>query len=110
MMSLTTKIKLAVLALGVFSLVICGFYIKTLKADNQRLGQEAAAARAEAASLTKELKLNWQALEEREKQVAAIRQATDVLKNQLEALYEHDEEAKSWGGAYLPKSIIDKLR
>lgn len=107
---MTMKIKLTIVATAALAFISGGLYIKALRADNVRLALNLAVAQAEAAGYKIELTINRQALFDREKQLAEINMATELLKNQLEALYELDEEAKSWGDAYLPKSIIDKLR
>ena len=98
---------------GAAALLIIGggfLYIKSLKAENARLEQVAVYAQAEAASLKDELTANHAALAKREAEKALLAAETETLKTELEAIYENDNEAKTWASDNIPNSILARLR
>lgn len=76
---------------------------------NDGLKAELAASQAEAAGLSKELKLNWQALERREAERNRLAAENEALAAKLKEVYANDESAKAWADSPCPDSVLDCL-
>lgn len=105
-----TKCKLAAAALAAALIFGGGLYIKALRADLARLALATETARQESAGLSRELRLNWEALEQREEARARLAQEAADLKRQLEEIYQNDIEARNWAGGRLPDAVFERLR
>ena len=105
-----TRLKLLALGLALAAMMGAGFYLKSLQAERDRLALAAAAAQQQAASLSRELTLSWQALQAREAAQARLAEETANLKQQLKEVYDHDAEASDWARRPVPDAVLDRLR
>lgn len=76
---------------------------------NDGLKAELAASQGEAAGLARELKLNWQALEQREAERVRLATENEALAAELKEVYENDPEAKDWADTLCPDGVLDCL-
>ncbi len=115
--AILTKIKL-VLAVGiVLTVAVLLIHVAGLKAeraelaaDRDRLAVELTAAREQAASVAKELKLNFQALTRREAEKAELADATESLRRELEEVYQNDTPCQTWAATPVPDPVYRRLR
>ena len=105
-----TKIKTGAIVILAVAWAGLWVYSGRVAADRDRLAGEAASARAEAAGLARELKLNHQALERREAEKERLANENVQLRHQLSEVYANDPQARSWADALCPSGVLDCLR
>ena len=108
-MTTTTKIKIVFWIIVFFCAGVNYFHMKGVKAENAALKIEASTARAEAAGLERELKLNYQALQAREAEKERLANEYAALVATIEEVYLNDPDAKAWADTPCPDGIVECL-
>jgi hypothetical protein len=85
------------------------FYIKAIRADNQRLAFENEINKAAISSLTIAVKNNYLALEEREAVKKEIAAETEAKKKAFEEVKDKSEEACIWASTPIPDDVLKFL-
>ncbi|MGL4208289.1 MAG: hypothetical protein ACRCTY_02765 [Candidatus Adiutrix sp.] len=102
-------VKILSLILGVL-LTGGGLYVRVLKAENAAFKVAAAHAKSENTMLRQEIFQNFKALENRENQNRLLLSASQNLKQQLQEIYNHDQQIENWANQPVPDSVFERLR
>lgn len=110
MAALIRNIK-SIAVLLALALVAGGFlYASGLRERSVRLASELDLQRREAESLRLELRLQHQALAEREREKARLAEEKNALAEELEHYYENDGQARAWADTPCPDGVLERLR
>lgn len=104
------KLKPACLLAAIVLIVALGLSHKSLKAENARLRQTAAAAQNEVETLRSTLNEQLDALMKREAERACLAARTARQQQELRNIYAEDTEAGAWGSDGIPAAVLECLR
>ncbi|MDR0620731.1 MAG: hypothetical protein LBJ61_02480 [Deltaproteobacteria bacterium] len=106
---LKTFWKPALVGVVALAFVLGVFYVKAMRAENQRLAETVRLSQAALAQATYDLRANRLALERRQDENYRLAEEKREAITALEKVYENDEEACDWSAGVIPDGVYSRL-